>query len=75
MLSEARWEPDEQNQENVTDSSSLSQDGVMSSEDIIRQVVESYEKFKSASSQNDWQAMGDRLAELDKAIEDLKKAE
>ncbi len=73
VLSEARWEPDEEIQENMTDNSSLVQDNTVSTEDIIRQVVESYDKFKSASSANDWQAMGDRLAELDKAIDELKK--
>lgn len=41
----------------------------------IRQAIESYEKFKSASASNDWQAMGDSLAELDEKMNDLKTAQ
>lgn len=41
-------------------------------QDAIDQVIASYEKFKSASAANDWQAMGESLSELDKKMKDLE---
>lgn len=41
----------------------------------VKRAIESYEKFKSASASNDWQAMGESLAELDEKMNDLKNAQ
>lgn len=41
-------------------------------QEAIRQVLESYERFKSASAANDWQAMGESLSDLDKKMKELE---
>ncbi|MBE7028311.1 MAG: UPF0182 family protein [Ruminococcaceae bacterium] len=45
---------------------------VTDTSDKIRNVIESYDKFREASKDNDWERMGDSLAELDKYIGQLR---
>lgn len=44
-------------------------------EEAVRQALLSYEKFKSASSANDWKAMGESLADLDEKMKDLQDSQ
>lgn len=38
----------------------------------IKKVIESYDKFRQASKDNDWEKMGESLSELDKYIEQIR---
>ena len=81
VLLEAQGVPAEGGQTQAEPSGSPGQGGesvtpqeIKDVEEAVRQALDSYERFKSASSANDWTAMGESLAELDKKMQDLQNS-
>lgn len=81
VLLEAQGDPAEGGQTQAEPSGSPGQGGesvtpqeIKDVEEAVRQALDSYERFKSASSANDWTAMGESLAELDKKMQDLQNS-